>query len=87
MTTSLEQVLKGVSNWYGRGLAATIFACVATTATQADAQRPVLPGTGSEIVGVADDFEDLDIKSKLKIMTNKFTNAKKEKEKLVKENK
>jgi len=58
MTTSLEQVLKGVSNWYGRGLAATIFACVATTATQADAQRPVLPGTGSEIVGVADDFED-----------------------------
>ncbi|WP_242632090.1 hypothetical protein [Rubripirellula amarantea] len=30
----------------------------ATVAQNASAQRPVVPGTGSEIVGVADDFED-----------------------------
>ena len=29
-------------------------------ATVADAQRPVVPGTGSEIIGVSDDFEDPD---------------------------
>ena len=31
---------------------------LAIYATAADAQRPVVPGTGSEVVGVADDFED-----------------------------
>ena len=37
--------------------------CAATllsflVANSADAQRPVVPGSGSEIIGVADDFED-----------------------------
>jgi hypothetical protein len=58
MTTSLEQVLTGVTRRSVRNLAAALFATVAVTASQVDAQRPVVPGTGSEIVGVADDFED-----------------------------
>ena len=33
-------------------------AMAATVTNDASAQRPVVPGTGSEIVGVADDFED-----------------------------
>lgn len=36
----------------------TIAAVVACCAVPASAQRPVVPGTGSEIVGVSDDFED-----------------------------
>lgn len=38
--------------------AAWMLVGVWATAQQAEAQRPVVPGTGSEIVGVADDFED-----------------------------
>jgi hypothetical protein len=39
-----------------RALCALLFLAIYGTA--ADAQRPVVPGTGSEVVGVADDFED-----------------------------
>jgi hypothetical protein len=35
-----------------------ILGIAATAANHADAQRPVVPGTGTELVGVADDFED-----------------------------
>jgi hypothetical protein len=41
-------------------LSLACLACVVSTtiAAKADAQRPVLPGTGQELVGVSDDFED-----------------------------
>ena len=58
MTNSLKTKWTGVSKWCQRGLAAALVASLAGAATEADAQRPVVPGTGSEIVGVADDFED-----------------------------
>jgi len=40
--------------------AAITLACMAWIAQPASAQRAVVPGTGSEIVGVADDFEHLE---------------------------
>lgn len=38
--------------------AALATSVIAMSGTHASAQRPVVPGTGSEIVGVSDDFED-----------------------------
>ncbi|QDT11667.1 hypothetical protein [Stieleria marina] len=38
--------------------ASLVAASVVFVANDADAQRPVVPGTGTELVGVADDFED-----------------------------
>lgn len=40
------------------GSALALLACSGVTIANAQSQRPVVPGTGSEIVGVADDFED-----------------------------
>jgi len=42
------------------GVSLACVACLFSTAIaeQADAQRPVVPGTGMEIIGVSDDFED-----------------------------
>jgi hypothetical protein len=40
------------------GCAVVAVSSVLVGIENADAQRPVVPGTGSEIVGVADDFED-----------------------------
>src|SRR6056297_84571 len=42
--------------------AAAILVAGGSFAPEASAQRPVVPGTGSEIIGVADDFEDPDWK-------------------------
>jgi len=47
--------MKITSNWSHIGLAALI-SLLSVGITQA--QRPVVPGTGTELVGVADDFED-----------------------------
>ncbi|MCS7467531.1 hypothetical protein NZK35_12835 [Stieleria sp. ICT_E10.1] len=58
MTNSLKETFAAVSKWCGRGLAVTLFAGLANSGTDVNAQRPVVPGTGSEIVGVSDDFED-----------------------------
>ena len=41
-----------------RALCATFLFAIAGIHNPVTAQRPVVPGTGSEIVGVADDFED-----------------------------
>ncbi|WP_286178393.1 hypothetical protein [Stieleria mannarensis] len=58
MTHSLMETFAAASKWCGRGLAVTLIASLATSGNDANAQRPVVPGTGSEIVGVSDDFED-----------------------------
>ncbi|QEF99012.1 hypothetical protein Mal15_30710 [Stieleria maiorica] len=58
MTNSLMETFAAASKWCGRGLAATLIASLATSGNEVNAQRPVVPGTGSEIVGVSDDFED-----------------------------
>ena len=40
------------------GIASLLACVVGSFCDTAWGQRPVLPGSGSEIVGVADDFED-----------------------------
>ncbi len=49
-----EALRKGIASLVTVAAPLAAFVCCST----AHAQRPVVPGTGSEIVGVADDFED-----------------------------
>jgi hypothetical protein len=58
MIARIETLLRPWSSRVGRRWMAAAALCALGSTPAVQAQRPVIPGTGSEIVGVADDFED-----------------------------
>lgn len=58
MIARIEEFLEKLPMRLGRRLVAGAVVCAIGCTANVNAQRPVVPGTGSEIVGVADDFED-----------------------------
>src|SRR6056297_1696852 len=58
MIARIETLLRPWSSRVGRRWMAVATLCALGSTPAVQAQRPVIPGTGSEIVGVADDFED-----------------------------
>ncbi|WP_235952357.1 hypothetical protein [Crateriforma spongiae] len=60
LTLCVQHSFCRAAKWSARraAIVAAIGLGMTVVGNSANAQRPVLPGTGSEIVGVADDFED-----------------------------